>query len=94
LYRSFQMIHEKRNQQKPIPDNLDEIISVEQLATITKLEAFGWQLFFIRRPTPSTILPLMKCPLSSECYTAVIDKDGSVIRDHNILIRNDDRHLH
>ena len=88
------MTIEKRNQQKAVPDNLDEIISVEQLATITKLESFGWELFFIRRPDPRTIIPLMKCPLSSECYTAVIDNDGSVIRDHDILIRSDDRHLH
>lgn len=93
-YCGLQMNNEKRNQQKPIPDDLEEIISVEQLATITRLETFGWELFFIRRPDRSTIVPLMKCPLSSECYTAVIDKDGSVIRDHDVLIRSGDRHLH
>ena len=88
------MNNDKRNHQKPVPDNMEEIISVEQLATITKLESFGWELFFIRRPDPSAVIPLMKCPLSSECYTAVIDKDGTVVRDHNVLIRSDDRHLH
>ena len=88
------MTSEKRQLQKPVPDNLDEIISQEQLATINKLESFGWELFFVRRSTPEEIVPIMRCPISSECYTAVVDKDGSVIRDHGILIREGDKHLH
>ena len=87
------MTGEKRHQ-KPVPDNLDEIISQEQLATINKLESFGWELFFVRRSTLNEIIPIMRSPMTSECYTAVVDKDGSVIRDHDVLIRGDDTHLH
>ena len=88
------MSGEKRSHQKPVPDNLEEIISLEQLATIHKLESFGWELFFVRRSTPKEIIPIMRCPITSECYTAVIDKKGFVVRDHDLIIRQDDRRLH
>ena len=88
------MSEEKRTKQQAVPDNYNEILSGEQMATITKLESFGWELFFIRRATTQPIIPIMRCPISSECYTAFIDRDGTIKRDHPFTLRSEDRHLH
>jgi hypothetical protein len=85
------MQQEKRHHEEPVPNNYDDIVSAAQLATIEKLEAFGWTLFFIRRS--AEVIPILRCPLSSECYTAMVNKDGSVVRNHGLALREGDKRL-
>ena len=77
--------NEKRVKQPPIPLNKSDILTTLQKATIQRLEGFGWELMFIRRSNPRDIITVMHLPFSNE--TALIEKDGSVNRAHNIIVR-------
>lgn len=44
------MQQEKRNGESPVPSNLDDVISPDQLMTLRQIENFGWQVAFVRRP--------------------------------------------
>ena len=44
------MQQEKRKGETPIPSNLDDVISPDQLMTLRQIENFGWQVAFVRRP--------------------------------------------
>jgi hypothetical protein len=79
--------HEKRGQQPAVPDNIDAYLNRTQLASIRKLEEFGWELFFIRRSDPDEVLTVMYLPRLGE--TAVIEKDGTVNRAHGVPTRAD-----
>jgi len=76
---------EKRTKQNPVPVNLSDYLNKLLFATIKKLQSFGWELFFIRRSDPNEVLTIMHFPSSGE--TAVIEKDGSVVRSHDVYIR-------
>ena len=50
---------EKRNHEKPIPDNLDDLLNDFQLMALRRIEGFGWELRFVRRPvfqTPTAVV--------------------------------------
>lgn len=76
---------EKRDRQSAVPDHPAQYLNKLQLSSIGKLEAFGWQLFFIRRSDPTETVTVMYLPSSGE--TAVIEKDGTVNRAHGVVIR-------
>ncbi|MBT8147527.1 MAG: hypothetical protein KJN90_11790 [Gammaproteobacteria bacterium] len=76
---------EKRDKQSAIPEYSAQYLNKLQLASISKLETFGWQLFFIRRSDPAETVTVMHLPSSGE--TAVIEKDGTVNRSHGVVIR-------
>jgi hypothetical protein len=44
------MEQEKRRGEAPIPSDLQNALSVDQLMTLRQIENFGWQLAFVRRP--------------------------------------------
>jgi hypothetical protein len=77
--------NEKRGKQPAIPENLRLYLSRAQLASIKKLETFGWELFFIRRSDPEEMLTVMYLSRSGE--TAVIEQDGTINRAHGVDIR-------
>lgn len=76
---------DKRGRQEAVPENPRLYLNRAQLGSISKLETFGWELFFIRRSNPDEILTVMYLPRSRE--TAVIEKDGTVNRAHGLAIR-------
>jgi len=41
---------DKRKGDKPVPDNLDEILNERQKHTLRQMEGFGWCLEFVRQP--------------------------------------------
>ena len=61
------MDSDKRKGEKPVPDNAIEMLNQDQILALRRLEAFGWQLKFIRRP------------LFQEPVAVVIDADGRKI---------------
>lgn len=77
--------NEKRHKKAAVPDHPSQYLNRLQLSSISKLETFGWQLFFIRRPNPNETLTVMHLPSSGE--TAVIEKDGTVNRAHGVIVR-------
>ena len=84
------MDNEKRTGQvPPIPDNYEEIVTELQLATIKLVESFGGKLWFIRRPLFQGVIPVVKCSEIDGCFAAVIEADGTLNKEHGLIIRND-----
>ena len=50
------MTKEKRKGEKPIPDDIDNYLNEEQREVLEKIEAYGWNLKFIRRPCFKSLL--------------------------------------
>ncbi len=44
------MDQDKRKGMKPVPDNLEEVLSMAQIRTLHSMQGFGWDLQFVRRP--------------------------------------------
>ena len=44
------MDREKRNDTKPVPENLEEVLNEAQVRTLRSIRYFGWELHFVRRP--------------------------------------------
>ena len=79
------VLEDKRLGQEPIPGNLDQFLNQLQVATLHKIEEFGWHLWFIRRPLFQTPVPVV----ASAGYgiTAVLEEDGTMNKHHGLHIR-------
>ncbi len=44
------MAPEKRKGEPPIPADIQDVLSPDQMMTLRQLENFGWQVAFVRRP--------------------------------------------
>ena len=78
-------MEDKREKQPALPERLNEYLNQAQIATINKMEKFGWELFFIRRPLFQEVLTIMHFPSSGE--TALIEQDGSFNKAHDVYVR-------
>ncbi len=78
-------MEDKRDKQPPIPVRLSEYLNQAQIATINKMEQFGWELFFVRRPLFQEVITIMRFLQSGE--TALIEEDGSFNRAHEVYVR-------
>lgn len=83
------MDNNKRAKQLPIPDNYKEILTNFQLLAIKHIESFGGELWFIRRPLFQDVVPVVKFTKDENCEVAVIDEDGSLNKEHGLIIRED-----
>ena len=70
---------EKRNKQKPVPNNLKDFLTEDQLISLARIESFGWEIEFIRRPLFQSPLVIVKGPTDSQI--GVLLEDGTI--DHN-----------
>ena len=53
------MDKEKRKGEKPIPDNLNQMLNPIQMSALRQIEGFGWQLKFVRRPLFQEPVPVV-----------------------------------
>ena len=67
---------EKRAGMEPIPDNFEELLDRTQLDTLRKIEKFGWQLYFIRRPSSGAAIPVIISPNGD--HIASLEQDGRI----------------
>ena len=67
---------EKRNNEPPIPGNLDEILNQHQMRALRQIERFGWQLHFVRRPLFQEPVPVIIGP-GGEKF-AILESDGRI----------------
>ncbi|UCC57167.1 MAG: hypothetical protein JSU75_05405 [Gammaproteobacteria bacterium] len=81
----MEALKDKRYTEVPVPDNLDEYLNEAQLRTLRKVEDFGWQLAFIRRPLFQEILPVVVS--DDGVKHGVLEEDGSINMHHKLLIR-------
>jgi len=58
---------DKRKGEKPVPDDIKNYLNQAQLGELHKIEGFGWNLVFVRRP------------LFQETVVVVTDADGGSI---------------
>ena len=77
---------EKRKGDKPLPDNIEAYLTAEQIIGLRKIEAFGWQLKFIRRPLFLEVVAVVTNPDGSSI--GILEEDGRINLDPDIIIRD------
>lgn len=79
------MTDEKRDQEKPIPDNLEEMLSDFQIMALHRIEGFGWELRFVRRPTFQ--VPTVVVFSADGAKIGVLEEDGRINMEPDIKLR-------
>ncbi len=79
------MEKEKRNKQKPIPNNLKDYLNEDQLVALRQIESFGWRLEFIRRPLFQDPVPVVFGPTNGQI--GILLEDGTIDKTAKILVR-------
>ncbi len=79
------MSDDKRKGDKPIPDNIKEYLNDAQLVALQKIEGFGWNLVFIRRPLFQEPVAVVTNPDGSSI--GILENDGKVELEPDIEIR-------
>jgi len=81
----MEALGDKRYTEVPVPDNLDDYLNEAQLRTLRKVEDFGWQLAFIRRPLFQDIVPVVVSDDGTK--HGVLEEDGNINMQHELMIR-------
>ena len=80
------MEQDKRKGDKPLPDNIQDYLTTEQLSSLRKIEGFGWQLKFIRRPLFQKAVAVVVNPEGTAI--GILEEDGKVNLDTDIVLRD------
>lgn len=76
---------DKRKGMEPVPDNLGSYLNDSQLMMLKRLEGFGWDLKFLRRPLFLEPVAVMWNAHGNKY--GVLEEDGSFNTNHNLEIR-------
>jgi hypothetical protein len=76
---------EHRHHEKPIPDDLESMLSTFQVMALHRLESFGWELLFVRREVFHAPIPIVFSDAGNK--VGVLEEDGHINLDLNIKIR-------
>jgi hypothetical protein len=79
------MVLDNRKGDKPIPDNLKEVLNNMQLMALQKAEGFGWKLKFVRRPLFQEVVPVITSPAGDRF--GVLESNGEINMHPNTQIR-------
>jgi hypothetical protein len=79
------MAKEQRIGKPPVPENLEETLNEEQIFTLRRMEVFGWELKFIRRPLFQDVLPVLFHTDSNQF--GVLEDDGSLNMQRDLNVR-------
>jgi hypothetical protein len=77
--------NERRKGMAPVPENLNEILNDAQLLSLHKLEGFGWNLEFVRRPLFQEVVPVLCHPDNGAL--GVMRDDGTLNMQPDIQLR-------
>ena len=77
--------NDKRRGADPIPENLEDWLSQDQLDALKQLGNIGWQLQFVRRPAFQDPIVIIYCRDSNKF--GILDKDGKIDTNPEISIR-------
>ena len=80
------MEKERRKGMAPIPKKLSEVLNDEQLSSLQKLEGFGWNLQFVRRPLFQEVVPVLFHPDNGTL--GVMRDDGTLDMEPDIQLRS------
>jgi hypothetical protein len=70
------MVLDNRIGDKPIPDNLNEVLNNLQLLALQKAEEFGWKLKFVRRPLFQEVVPVITDPSGGKF--GILETNGDI----------------
>jgi hypothetical protein len=70
------MIEEKRVGAEPVPLNLSELLTELQRTSLRRIENFGWQIKFIRRPRFQP--PVVVVENTTGMNIGILEEDGGV----------------
>ncbi len=79
------MVIEHRKGDKPIPDNLKQVLNNLQLMALQKAEGFGWKLKFVRRPLFQEVVPVITNPSGDRI--GVLESNGEINMQPDTKIR-------
>ncbi|MGD8620216.1 MAG: hypothetical protein PVH54_13655 [Gammaproteobacteria bacterium] len=79
------MAKEQRIGKPPVPENLEETLNEEQIFTLRRMEVFGWELKFIRRPLFQDVLPVLFHTDSNQF--GVLENDGTLNMQRDLNVR-------
>ena len=80
------MAKEQRIGAPPIPENIEGALNEAQLHTLRRMENFGWELKFIRRPLFQDVLPVLLHLDSNR--TGVLEEDGTLNMQRDLNLRD------
>jgi hypothetical protein len=81
------MESERRKGMAPVPEKLNEVLNDAQLSSLQKLEGFGWNLQFVRRPLFQQVIPVMHHPDNGTL--CVMRDDGTLDIQPDIQFRGE-----
>ncbi len=76
---------EKRKGERPIPDNLEDLLNVMQQITLGEIGKFGWELRFVRMPLFQEAVPVVFSGDGDQI--GVLEEDGRLNLQPNIEFR-------
>jgi len=80
------MAKEQRIGVPPVPENIEETLNEAQIHTLRRMENFGWELKFIRRPLFQDVLPVLLHLDSNK--TGVLEEDGTLNMQRDLNLRD------
>ena len=79
------MSDEKRQDIPPIPPNIKDMLTPDQLLSLRRIEGFGWDLRFVRRhKTPKPVIVVSNPDGKT---LGVLEDDGRLNMEHSLRIR-------
>ena len=78
--------NERRGHKTAIPADLDRLLTRDQLLALHRVEEFGWQVAFVRRPLFQSPVTVVTSPEHQRF--AVLEDDGEVNMLPDIVIRH------
>ncbi|MGD9169992.1 MAG: hypothetical protein PVI97_08020 [Candidatus Thiodiazotropha sp.] len=79
------MVINNRRGDKPVPDNLYEVLNNLQVLALQKAEGFGWKLKFVRRPLFQEVVPVITDPSGEKL--GVLETNGEINMHPDTKIR-------
>ena len=79
------MSDDKRSNDKPVPDNINEYLNEAQSAELHHIESFGWTLKYIRRPLFQERVVAVMSPDGTSI--GILEEDGRLNLESNIDTR-------
>jgi hypothetical protein len=76
---------DKRKGEKPVPDNVEDLLNEDQMLTLRQIERFGWQLKFVRRPVFQQVIAVVVS--SDGTQIGVLEDDGRLNLNHEVKLR-------
>jgi hypothetical protein len=80
------MDQEKRNGDKPVPDNATQMLNQQQILVLRQVEVFGWRLQFIRRPLLQEPIAVVADGHDMK-KIAILEANGRINIEPNISVR-------